>query len=259
MKTLYSYESFRVDIPTKEAKILTGKLFIPSSAPEEKSPGILISHGANNEYSAMEAYAAKLASSGCTVLLFNQYNHSRRNDRIKYTATAEADTCCFICRVVKMAAAFSAKPGFYSPIHKSRCPADNRCNGMLYGKKFPHRCPDATGRFRCGFFQPEGCVSVVRFNEPVCSKLVFNALFVYRNIRKLDTGAFGQQYHIPPENNQGLYIFNLLGYNHRHSDYIIPQVFTVRNFFYRMCIPPVLQRSHGRKCVCLCSSCIYQR
>ena len=77
MKTLYSYESFRVDIPTKEAKILTGKLFIPSSAPEEKSPGILISHGANNEYSAMEAYAAKLASSGCTVLLFNQYNHGQ--------------------------------------------------------------------------------------------------------------------------------------------------------------------------------------
>ena len=77
MKTLYSYESFRVDIPTKEAKILTGKLFIPSSAPEEKSPGILLSHGANNEYSAMEAYAAKLASSGCTVLLFNQYNHGQ--------------------------------------------------------------------------------------------------------------------------------------------------------------------------------------
>ena len=76
IENIYSFRSFRVDIPTQEARILTGKLYIPEIGKNEY-PAILISHGANNEYSAMEAYATKLAAAGYAVLLFNPYNHGQ--------------------------------------------------------------------------------------------------------------------------------------------------------------------------------------
>ena len=87
IENIYAFKTLRVTIPTEEKKTLTGKLYIPDTS--EKTPAVLISAGANNEYNAMEAYAAKLAASGCTVLLFNPYNHGQSD--IAYTPEMGAD------------------------------------------------------------------------------------------------------------------------------------------------------------------------
>ena len=52
MGFFYGYRSLRINIPTSEGKLLTGKLYIPSSIKNENTPAVLICHGANNEYSA---------------------------------------------------------------------------------------------------------------------------------------------------------------------------------------------------------------
>ena len=95
MGFFYGYRSLRINIPTSEGKLLTGKLYIPSSIKNENTPAVLICHGANNEYSAMESYAAKLAASGCTALLFNPYNHGQ-SDVAETTSMGASDALKYI-------------------------------------------------------------------------------------------------------------------------------------------------------------------